>query len=101
MRTIFFAFIIFLPTLFSAGQNIEKLAQECAEGDEDACASIVKIAQKDNDWAIRKAATEKISDQSILSEIAKTDPVPDVRATALQKVTGENEIIWIAKNAQG
>lgn len=45
---------------------------------------------KNKDWTVREAATRKLTDKSILVDIAKNDEHPKVRLAATNKITDQN-----------
>lgn len=88
---------MFLMTAILYGQNIEKLAKKCDEGDIKACEKIIKIAKTHKKWDVRKAAVEKLNDQSVLTEIAKKDESPSVRQAAVECLNDQSVLTEIAK----
>ncbi len=88
---------MFLMTAVLYGQNIEKLAKKCEEGNTKACEKIIEIAKTHKKWDVRKAAVEKLNDQSVLAEIAKKSEYNKVQIAAIQKLDDKTLIAEIAK----
>lgn len=87
---------MFLMTAVLYGQNIEKLAKKCEEGNTKACEKIIEIAKTHKKPDVRIAAVEKLNDQSILAEIAKKSEYAGVRVAAIKKIDNEALIAEIA-----
>jgi len=60
---------------------------------------LADIAKNDTDSDVRKTAVNKLTDQSILADIAKNDTDSDVRKTAVYQLTDQSILADIAKNA--
>lgn len=96
-KSLFICFIsMFLMTTVLYGQNIEKLAKKCEEGNTKACEEIIMIAKTHKKYDVRIAAVEKLNDQSILAEIAKKNEYSEVRVAAIKKIDNEALIAEIA-----
>lgn len=85
-----------------AGPNIEKLATQCARGQQQACTKLAQIAKTDQNRFVRQQAVAMLTDQAVLAEIAKTDEDSDVRLRAVRKlkVTDQAVLAQIAKTDQ-
>ena len=59
---------------------------------------LTNIAKTDKHPKIRKCAIKKLIDQKVLSEIIASDEDPNVCSTALDMLTEQNALINIAKN---
>ena len=104
--------------------KIEKLGQNCQEGNAKACAKLAEIATQkkhsykrylatqqitdqsllgeiarhDADGGVRKAAVSKVIDQSVLAEVAQGDKDPEVRKAAVAKITDPTVLGGIAQH---
>lgn len=97
-RTLTVGLMILLACAVSpAASKVDKLAQNCKEGKQKACAKLARIAKTGRDYNVRRAAIEKLSDQAVLADIAKTDRVSDARRTAVEKLTDQVLLAGIAK----
>ena len=81
-----------IPVLL-AGAQTGQLKTDCEAGQQPACVKLLE----DPDPNVRSAAVEKLTDQSILAQIARTDSSPRVRAVAAGKLTGQELLAKIAK----
>ena len=59
---------------------------------------LADIAKNDEHDRVRKEATERVTNQSVLADIAKNDKARDVRQTAVERVTDRDVLADIAKN---
>ena len=58
---------------------------------------LADIAKNDTNWEIRLGAVENLTDQAILVEIAKNDIKTEVRVAAVEKLTDQTILAEIAK----
>jgi hypothetical protein len=60
---------------------------------------LAKVAKKAKHWKVRKAAVEKLTDQTVLADIAKNDINWRVRKAAVEKLTERTALIDVARNS--
>ncbi len=102
-KLIMLFFLLF--TLYNYAQNIDKIAEKCNNGNVKACEKLVDIAKNTKkNLAVRKAAIEKLTDQTILADIVKNtssfySSSSDIRKAAIEKLTDQTLLADIAKNA--
>ena len=92
---LFCAFLLFAGILIGEDKTtIEKLTYECSSGNQEACKKLVEIAKSDKDSAVREAAVERLTDQTVLARIALEDF--DVGHTALKNLADQSALVKVA-----
>lgn len=89
------AFAVCPPPAFAQ----QKLATSCQEGDQKACVTLARLPTAPPE--LRLAAIRKLTDQSVLAEVAKTCQVRDVRLAAIRGLIDQDALAGIARNAKG
>jgi hypothetical protein len=56
---------------------------------------------KNSDWRVRLAAVEKLTDQAILAQVAKSDPSRAVWTVAFEKLEDQTILVRIATSHPG
>jgi hypothetical protein len=59
---------------------------------------LADIAKNDKDSDVRRDAVKRVTDQSVLADIAKNDKDSDVRTAAVERVTDQSVLADMAKN---
>src|SRR5690606_37937651 len=59
---------------------------------------LVEIAKNDSDWYVRGAAMERVTDQAVLTETAKSDSDWYVRRVAMERIADPKLLPKIADN---
>jgi len=99
---LFCAYLLFAGMLMGEDiSTVEKLAAECAAGNHEACKTLADIAKNRKLLLdVRKAAIERLTDQSVLTDIAiaENDKFSLVREFAVEKLQDQTVLIDIAKN---
>jgi hypothetical protein len=79
--------------------KITKLARDCRAGKSNSCQKLAMMATEDPDGEVRKAAVEQLSDQPVLSKIAKTDSRTDVSLAAVERLTDQALLAEVVKTS--
>jgi hypothetical protein len=76
-----------------------KLAAACQSGDQEACAHLARLPTATTE--VRLAAVRKLTDQSVLADVAKTCAVRDIRLAAIRGLIDQDALAAIARGAKG
>jgi hypothetical protein len=72
---------------------------ECETGNQQACAQLARLATASMD--VRVAAVRKLTDQTLLAELAKTGPVREIRVAAIRGLIDQDALADLARHAKG
>jgi len=96
--------VAFSAMFMSAASNdkIEKLALECASGNQKACDKLARIAMNSKKFSERIEAVEKLSDSALLAQIARSDKDHNIQIAAIKNPhLSEQEVFsQIARSAE-
>jgi hypothetical protein len=86
--------VLAAPGAFAQG----KLTADCEAGNQQACATLARSSSASME--IRVAAVRKLTDQQLLTELARTSPVGDIRAAAIHGIIDQDTLADIARHAK-
>jgi hypothetical protein len=97
----------FVPWLADDQDLLARLATSDADGDTRRAAverlaeqsALYQVATADRDRDVRRAAVERLVDQSALAEIATTDPDRDVRDAAVEKLSDQSALVRVVMSS--
>lgn len=78
--------------------QLNRLAIECEKGNTKSCEELKNIALNDTDMYVREAAVNKITDQNHLIYIAKNTSHSSTILDAVRKITDQNVLADVAKS---
>jgi hypothetical protein len=86
MKKLLSAFTATLLTSITAAAapNVTKLSQNCSAGNTKACVELAELANTAGKWEIRAAAAAVLADPEVLTRVAITDEIAEVRRAALR-----------------
>jgi hypothetical protein len=76
-----------------------KQGDECAAGDQHACAALARTTSASMD--LRLGAVRRITDQALLTDFANTSPVREIRLAAIRGLIDQNVLTDLARHAKG
>ena len=83
----------------SPGPTQVKLSTDCQAGDQKAC---VQLARSNATTpAVRLAAVRKLTDQSVLTDLARTCTVRNIRLAAIRGLINQDALSRIAQDGKG
>jgi hypothetical protein len=97
--------LLFLAGTIAYGQSdklkkqIEQAASKCSAGDVKSCGKLAVIAKTDKGVFAQQAAILKITDQTVLLDIFKTDPHWIPRCAALGRIADQSIRVAAARNS--
>jgi hypothetical protein len=83
----------------SPGPTQVKLSTDCQEGDQQACVQLARSSATTP--AVRLAAVRKLTDQSVLTELARTCTVRNIRLAAIRGLIDQDALSRIAQDGKG
>ncbi len=86
---------LWAPPAFAQAKQI----RECEAGDQPACAALARMAAAEMD--VRLAAVRKLTDQAVLTNLAKTSAERDVRVAAIRGLIDQDALADLALHAKG
>jgi len=81
--------------------KLQKLANQCNQGDQKSCQKLAEIAIECKDVEVSVAAAQLLSNQSLLADVAKSARYVDVITAAAKQITDQALLTELAKNREG
>ena len=98
MPKLFAAVLVVMALSAAPALAQSKQITECEAGDQSACAALARTPTASME--IRLAAVRRLTDQRILTELARTSPVGDIRVAAIHGLIDQDTLTGIARHAK-
>jgi hypothetical protein len=96
----FFGSVVVVLALWALPASAQtKQTAECEAGDQRACALLARSTTASMN--VRLAAVRKLTDQALLTDLAKTSPVRDIRVAAIRGLIDQDALAGLARHAKG